>query len=760
MYALINRLLSRPLDRRLFGLCALALLACVAQSAQAQLQSEVGTISAVVAPPVEQFHTSPGGVNLATGEYRFDQLDASIGDDSGSGGIALRRQMRSDVIGHVSPFGNLAHNWEIMITEQFVDIGQANYARGSGPDMVVGVHFGGLSETFESRVNQSVFEQASRNPRARLTYTGTKGSAGSIYTYQATDGTIAVFRALSANECSSIDRCAYVSYVQYTDGTRLDFTYESGAGASGNGVRLRRVSSSRGYALVIEYSTSAWNLVGKACLINLAIMPAPANNVCPVSAQATTTYAYTGTLPNWRLASATDAANAAWTYAYADVDEGTQMRFFRPGEGEPWLINTYAEITNRQGVIEDRVLWQIFGDGGSLSYFYYDGPEAAIGPPPINIVNYINNIGEVNSVEFGTYLYPGTFSGLANSECCTQLTSTFLDELREGMGVGSTQILHFDWAIKTVETSGGLRDIVVFGDPDGGDLIAFHLQMVERMSARWLQQQTLSENTIVPPCCAFRYQVTPGPSRILDPLGRETLIDYCDPNAMANLPASEHNRCLVSPVIRAVTRPDGVRIEYTWDMATRNLLQTRQKAVPGSGLADIITSATYDCTAIINCGKPSSSTDANGNVTNYTYDATHGGLLTETGPAVDVVLPDGTVRAAVRPQTRNTYVQRQAWVSNGAGGYVQTGQPIWLLATTSMCRSSAATGNPASPCAVAGDEVLTSFDYGPNSGPNNLLLRGQTVTADGVTLRTCWTYDASGRRLSETEPNANLGSCP
>jgi YD repeat-containing protein len=45
-----------------------------------------------------------------------------------------------------------------------------------------------------------------------------------------------------------------------------------------------------------------------------------------------------------------------------------------------------------------------------------------------------------------------------------------------------------------------------------------------------------------------------------------------------------------------------------------------------------------------------------------------------------------------------------------------------------------------------------------------LLPRGQIVTAtDGgvtTTLRTCYTYDALGRRLSETRPNANLTSCP
>src|SRR6185295_16939599 len=108
--------------------------------------------------------------------------------------------------------------------------------------------------------------------------------------------------------------------------------------------------------------------------------------------------------------------------------------------------------------------------------------------------------------------------------------------------------------------------------------------------------------------------------------------------------------------------------------------------------------------------------------------------------------------------------QRYAWISNGSGGYVQAATPVWVRTATSICRTSAATGNPAAPCATAGDEVLTQYDYGPDSGPNSLLLRGQTVTAtdNGVTatLRTCYTYDARGRRIGETRPNANLASCP
>ena len=149
------------------------------------------------------------------------------------------------------------------------------------------------------------------------------------------------------------------------------------------------------------------------------------------------------------------------------------------------------------------------------------------------------------------------------------------------------------------------------------------------------------------------------------------------------------------------------------------------------------------------CSKPLRVIDERGNQTDYTYDPAHGGVLTETGPAP---VPGGP-----RPQKRYSYVQRQAWLHTG-GGYAPTGQPVWLLASESICRTTASTG---SGCAGGpSDEVVTTYEYGPDQGPNNLLVRGVAVTADGQTLRTCYTYDALGRKTSETPPAAGFATCP
>lgn len=153
-----------------------------------------------------------------------------------------------------------------------------------------------------------------------------------------------------------------------------------------------------------------------------------------------------------------------------------------------------------------------------------------------------------------------------------------------------------------------------------------------------------------------------------------------------------------------------------------------------------------DCTYIVKCNKPNWIKDAQQNQTDYAYNTVHGGVLSVTSPMVN----------GIRQQKRYVYAQRHAWVLNTSGTYVQNA-PIWLLTQESYCKTGAPSGTG---CTLASDEVLTTYDYGPNSGPNNLFLRGIAITADGETLRTCFRYDDRGNRLSETKPKAGLTSCP
>jgi YD repeat-containing protein len=153
------------------------------------------------------------------------------------------------------------------------------------------------------------------------------------------------------------------------------------------------------------------------------------------------------------------------------------------------------------------------------------------------------------------------------------------------------------------------------------------------------------------------------------------------------------------------------------------------------------------------CNRPTSVADANNNITTYTYDPNHGGVLTETMPMV----------GGVAPQKRYEYAQRYAWFKNSSGSYVQAATPVWVKTRERFCKTTAASG--ASCAGRSADEVVTDYDYGPNSGPNPLLVRGVVVTATNSTgaletKRTCFSYDANGRKISETNAAANLSSCP
>ena len=193
------------------------------------------------------------------------------------------------------------------------------------------------------------------------------------------------------------------------------------------------------------------------------------------------------------------------------------------------------------------------------------------------------------------------------------------------------------------------------------------------------------------------------------------------------------------------SHPEGNSVGKTFD--SRNNRTSSYVLGKSGGLLQ--TQAKFDpvCANLVTCNRPNKTIDAKGNETIYTYDPVHGGVLTKTGPAVN----------GISPQTRYEYAQKYAWLKNASGGYSPTATPFWVLVRERFCRT---TQGSASGCAGgAADEVVTNYDYGPNSGPNNLLLRGTAVTADGQTRRTCFGYDQMGRKISETTPRAGLASC-
>ena len=615
----------------------------------------------IVNNPAEALIVSPGGVDMRTGRYVFNETDLRIGPPD-RGGIELKRVMNPVIAEHIEPFGNMSHNWDFTILEKRGSVVEAVWGVG-GNDYRMIVNFNGLSETFESKLSENFFKQVSRNSFASLSFSSDRASSSTVYTFTSESGTVITFRAIGSGDCAVTLRCAYASEIIRPDGVKFNLDYEYSSGATGNKARLRKIVSSQGYVLFLE---GANGVVTRACTFNLAAQVLPANFICPAGAAAASAYGYA----SGRLTSVTMADGGIKTYNYLDISSKTEMKFFKSGQNTPWLTNLTYKSINGEEVLDDVVEKQIFSDGQEFTYIYYKSPDSVNKPSSIAGGKYTNILGKQVNVIYSFPILPGTGPG----DPCSPSPCT-----------------------------------------------------------------NRRENIV--------YQQTSGPIIVTDQIGQSTLMDYCDPAALAGL-VGYTNKCIVT-LLQSYTSPEGNKTILLPD-SRRNIHQITRKSKTGTLYTDIITSATYSCISLPkSCAKPITQTDARGFVTTSTYDAMHGGILSETGPSVE----------GVAPQKRLEYAQRSAWILDGSGtAFIKAPTAIWLLVKERYCRTSSASQGQC--VGGASDEVVTDYDYGPDGGPNNLLLRGLVVSADGSSLRTCYNYDLQGRVISETTPNANLGSCP
>lgn len=242
--------------------------------------------------------------------------------------------------------------------------------------------------------------------------------------------------------------------------------------------------------------------------------------------------------------------------------------------------------------------------------------------------------------------------------------------------------------------------------------------------------------------------VSPGPSLIVDELGQRTSANYCIRNI------GRGGGCFIVPA-RYWSYSDGRILNLTYDSAHRNIIERRWTPKGGAGV-DIVTSATYgSCLTPLLCSKPTQTIDARDNATDFTYDTTHGSLTSTLGPAD---------KNGVRPLTWRRYTQKYAWIKSTPGGYRQTAEPVWVLTSVHRCIKTQGIFNPSSglgSCAGgSADEVVTTYEYGGSSQPNNLNVTGMVVSSGGKNLRTCYEHDNDGRQIGETSPKAGLGACP
>jgi len=193
--------------------------------------------------------------------------------------------------------------------------------------------------------------------------------------------------------------------------------------------------------------------------------------------------------------------------------------------------------------------------------------------------------------------------------------------------------------------------------------------------------------------------------------------------------------------------------DYYFSWNKRGNVTSVEKRSADSNAGSLFAYASFpaECFEYKTCNQPLSVTDFLGNTTNFTYDHAHGGVLSEMSPAA--------ASGGARPLKLTTWVQRYAYLKNSSGALASTGQPIWVKSTETQCQTAAGS-NPSPVCDTSAQKVVTTYEYGANSTSASLLVKGVKVVADGTTLRTCFGYDAYGRKISETKPRAGLSSCP
>ena len=186
------------------------------------------------------------------------------------------------------------------------------------------------------------------------------------------------------------------------------------------------------------------------------------------------------------------------------------------------------------------------------------------------------------------------------------------------------------------------------------------------------------------------------------------------------------------------TYPEGNYSQWTYD-ARGNVTEVRRVAKPGSGLADIVTTASFDasCANVKKCNKPNYTIDERGKRTDYTYNATHGGVTR-------IQLPAAT-SGGTRPEINYVYSLLYAQIKNSSGTLVNVPDGQYKVTQITTCATAAT-------CAGTANETKVTIAYGtPNLSPSSV------TTASGnaaVSSTTSYTYDVMDNVASVDGPLA------
>lgn len=204
----------------------------------------------------------------------------------------------------------------------------------------------------------------------------------------------------------------------------------------------------------------------------------------------------------------------------------------------------------------------------------------------------------------------------------------------------------------------------------------------------------------------------------------------------------------------SITLPENDSLSYVYD-DRGNVLTSTYHPKSGSGTLQQTYNFPSSCTNVIICNKPTSSLDSLGNQTDYTYDATHGGITS-------VTLPAGS--NGIRPQTRyqygsiaSTYYLHTVYqnvtvspaTSTGTLGYSST--TMYLPSGTAACQTTAATS-----CPGTSDEATTGITYNGSAGNFTIASTSAGSGTSGSMTSASFTYDSIGNVTATTDPLSNV----
>ncbi|MBX9576446.1 MAG: hypothetical protein K2X07_12500 [Caulobacteraceae bacterium] len=253
------------------------------------------------------------------------------------------------------------------------------------------------------------------------------------------------------------------------------------------------------------------------------------------------------------------------------------------------------------------------------------------------------------------------------------------------------------------------------------------------------QETTVTDPNAQATIYRARLRFGPPPGPMGDYTEMQRLTWFQDPTGARTYTQYDENARLIG-----VTAPQGNKVEYTRD-GRGNITEMRRIAKPSAPAPTLTSTWTYSnsCTNRFTCNLPTSATDARGNTTDYVYDQSHGGLLTETRPAAAL--------GQDRPQTRYTYQALQAWRRTSSSSTQVAAPAVMLPVQVSACASGIAPS-----CVGTAQEVRTTTAYqaGNSSTGSNLLPVSLTAGAgDGSLLATTTTtWDSRGDKKTVDGP--------